>query len=140
MRSIYNSDSSDVASDHNVNFFVFFLVIYITFIHHFIVIIVLVIFHKWYFWAKWLQMVKNCPSFGLQFYFTSGPSFAVENYSQIFEFFSFFIDSVFVHHAVKCTNKRMSINVNPITEEFRGFMGILLLLGATKKNGVLCRD
>jgi len=61
----------------------------------------------------------------------------VENLNTIEEFFNFFIDDQIVTHIVQCTNKRISEDTKDVTEvEIRGFIGLLLLFGVTKKHDV----
>ncbi len=62
---------------------------------------------------------------------------AVENLNQIIEFFDFFIDERIVSTIVECTNKRLNAATDEVTEiEIKGFIGLLLLFGVTKKHDI----
>lgn len=61
----------------------------------------------------------------------------VENLNTIEEFFNFFIDDLIVTMIVQSTNKRLDSQTEPVDEvEIRGFIGLLLLLGVTKKHDI----
>ena len=83
---------------------------------------------------------KSCP---INSEFNSTPVFDpeltpfVENLNTIEEFFNFFIDDQIVTNIVQCTNKRIAEDTKDVTEtEIRGFIGLLLLFGVTKKHDV----
>lgn len=64
-----------------------------------------------------------------------GPS--VNSLTTINEFFDFFIDEFIIQSIVDCTNKRLTIETKKITAiELKGYIGLLLLFGATKKHDI----
>lgn len=70
-------------------------------------------------------------------YHASGPTPTVQSFHDPMQFFLFFFDSTFREHVLHCTNKRLPLDIEPITEdEFIAFMGILYLCGVTRRNKV----
>jgi len=62
---------------------------------------------------------------------------AVDNLNTINEFFDYFIDDYIINAIVDCTNKRLVSDQKPVTGvEIRGFIGLLLFLGVTKKHDI----
>ena len=62
----------------------------------------------------------------------------VNNCETTEDFFRYMIDMRIVRNIVECTNKRLPENCKEITEvEMYGYIGLLLLMGFTKKNDVL---
>ena len=58
----------------------------------------------------------------------------VENLNTIEEFFDYFIDELIVSMIVQYTNKRLDEETKKVDEtEIKGFIGLLLLFGVTKK-------
>jgi len=61
---------------------------------------------------------------------------AVDNLNTVLEFFNFFIDDFIIDKIVSCTNKRFD-DQKPVTAvEIRGFFGLLLFMGVTKKHDI----
>jgi len=87
----------------------------------------------------WTDVPPHSASFRLSNNVTvqSGLTHAVCNFSQIDQFFNYFIDSIFIDHTIRCINRRLSPAEQPITrEEFSGFMGVLIYIGLRQSNTV----
>jgi hypothetical protein len=81
-----------------------------------------------------------CPSISTEFNPT--PSFepdftpATENLNSINEFFDYFIDEQIVSTVVQCTNERLNEDDKVNEIEIKGYIGLLLLFGVTKKHDI----
>jgi hypothetical protein len=66
---------------------------------------------------------------------------AIESLESINDLFDYFIDDFIIDKIVACTNKRLIEEQKPVNSvEIKGFIGLMLLLGATKKHDVEISD
>ena len=70
-------------------------------------------------------------------YFASKFKVETKNLNSMLEFFDHFINEEMVNEILDCTNERLNSEEQSITVyELRGFFGLLLLFGVTKKHDI----
>jgi len=89
----------------------------------------------------WKNVCPNAHNFPPTIDFEPEITNAVENLNTINDFFNYFIDDLIIAMITQYTNRRLDIDTKKITEnEIRGFIGLLLLFGVTKKHDIEIRE
>ena len=70
-------------------------------------------------------------------YFPAELTESTKNLDSLYSFFNHFLDEPILVEILKCTNERFDSECNKLTlNELRGFFGLLLLFGVTKKHDI----